>query len=63
MLGKSVPITDDDEKSMIKHRWSPTPPRWGSRVTLIHSIPEVAKIPSIGMLPVRNVGGRYRPVW
>ena len=63
MFGNDVPIIKLDEKSIMKHLWSPTPQRWGRQKMLTHSIPGVAKIPSIGMLPVQNVGGMGMPVW
>jgi hypothetical protein len=46
IFGNDVPIIESDKKLIIKHLWSPTPPRWGRRNTLTRSIPGVAKIPS-----------------
>jgi hypothetical protein len=57
VLGKEEPITGSDGRSIMKHQWSPMPPRWGRINAFTVSIPEVVKIPSIGALLVQNVGG------
>jgi hypothetical protein len=62
MLGNFEPITDDDIKLRMKHRWTPTPPLWGRMYVLTHSIPAVANIASIETVPSLKVGGICIPV-
>jgi hypothetical protein len=53
IFGKDVPINDSDVRSMMKQRWSPTPPYCGRMNAFTHVIPGVAKMPSMGALPLR----------
>jgi hypothetical protein len=62
ILGKEEPIIDSDERSTMKHRWLPMPPRRGKINVFTISIPEVTKILLIGALPFQNVGGIGMPV-
>ncbi len=57
ILGNVDPMTVSDERSMMTHRWSPTPPKCGRMNTLTHLMTGVANMPSMGMLSVWNVGG------
>ncbi len=45
-----------------EHLWMPTPSLGGRMYALAHSIPAVAKIASIGVVPSLKVGGIWMPV-
>jgi hypothetical protein len=53
IFGKDVPINDSDVRLMMKQRWSPTPPYCGRMNAIKHVIPGVAKMLSMGALPLR----------
>ncbi len=55
-------MTVKDVKSSMKHLLLPTPPLWGRMYALAHSIPAVAKIALIGVVPSLKVGGIWMPV-
>ncbi len=57
------PMTNSDERSMMKHQWSHTPPKCGRINTLTHLMPGVVNMPSMETLPLWNVGGIRIPVW
>ncbi len=63
IFGNVNPMTNLDERSMMKHQWSPTPPKCGRINTLTHLMPGVVNMPSMGTLPLQNVGGSGIPVW
>jgi hypothetical protein len=53
IFGKDVLINDSDVRLMMKQQWLPTPPYCGRMNAFMHVIPGVAKIPSMGALPLR----------
>ncbi len=61
-VGKLVPMTGKEVKSRMKHIWLPTPPLWGRMYALANSIPAIAKIGLIGVVPSLKVGGIWMPV-